>query len=161
ETLAYVRREMTSPEGGFYSSQDAETHHEEGRSYVWTDKEIDDALPDREQNRLFRKVYGADGKPNFEKQYHILTLPKPLAEVAKEMKLSEAELEARLRPVRQKVFEVRNKRDQPFLNKIMLTGWSGEMIGGFAEAGRVLKEPKHVKAAERAAEFTLKNQRTA
>ncbi len=161
ETLAYVLREMTSPEGGFYSSQDAETHHEEGRCYVWTDKEIDEALPQKAENKLFRKVYGADGKPNFEGKYHILTLPKSLTEVAKEMKLSDEQFQARLLPLRKKAFEVRAKRDHPFLNKVMLTAWSGEMIGGFAEAGRALKEPKYVEAAVRAAEFTLKNQKTA
>src|SRR5262249_51219036 len=65
ETLAYVQREMMSPEGAFYSSQDAETHHEEGRCYVWTAAELAEALPDKAQLGLARKVFGADGETNF------------------------------------------------------------------------------------------------
>ncbi|MCC6420435.1 MAG: thioredoxin domain-containing protein [Gemmataceae bacterium] len=160
ETLGYVLREMTAPAGGFYSSQDAETHHEEGRFYVWTEKELQDALPANEGARLFRKVYGLDGKPNFEGKYHILTLPKLLPDVAKELKLTEAQLDERLAPVRQRLLEVRGKRDRPFRNEVMLTGWSGQMIAGFAEAGRTLKEKKYLDAAARGADFVLKHQKT-
>src|SRR5262249_39057312 len=141
ETLAFVERELTSPEGGFYSSLDAETHGEEGRFYVWTDKEIDAVLPDKADNALVRKVYGADGEPNFEEKYHIFTLPKPLAETARDLKLSAQELETRLAPLRQKLFEARSRRDRPFLNKIVLTAWHGLMIAGYAEAGKTFKEP--------------------
>jgi uncharacterized protein YyaL (SSP411 family) len=161
ETLAYVTREMMSKEGGFYSSQDAETHHEEGRFYVWTDKELDEALPDRNDAKLIRKVYSADGAPNFEEKYHILRLAKPLSEIAKDLKQTPEQLEARLAPLRQRLFEVRARRDHPFLNKIMLTAWSGQMIAGFTEAGRALGEKKYLDTAVRAAEFVLKNQRTA
>ncbi|MCI0462590.1 MAG: thioredoxin domain-containing protein [Gemmataceae bacterium] len=160
ETLGYVLREMTSPEGGFYSSQDAETHHEEGRFFVWTEKELQEALPDKGDSRLFRKVYAIDDKPNFEGKYFILTLPKLLPEVAKGMKLTEAQLEARLAPLRQKMLEIRGKRERPLRNEVMLTGWSGQMIAGFAEAGRVLKEKKYLDAAARGAEFVLKHQKT-
>jgi uncharacterized protein YyaL (SSP411 family) len=161
ETLGYVLREMTSPEGGFYSSQDAETHHEEGRFYVWTDQEIDDALPENVENDTFRKVYGAEkGKPNFEGKYHILTQRVPLAKVAESLKMPEAKLAEWLAPVRQKLFEARSRRDRPLRNEVMLTAWSGQMIGGFAEAGRVLKEKKYTGAAARAAAFVLKHQRT-
>ncbi len=160
ETLAYIRREMTSPEGGFYSSQDAETHHEEGRFYVWTDKEIDEALPDKAENITFRGVYGAKGKPNFEGKYHILTLPKALPEYAKSLKVSEAQLLKELAPIRQKAFKARERRDKPFRNEVMLTAWSGLMIGGYAEAGRSLGEKKYIDTAVRAAEFLLKNQKT-
>jgi uncharacterized protein YyaL (SSP411 family) len=159
ETLAFVEREMTSPEGAFYTSLDAETHHEEGRFYVWTDKELDAALPDKADAQLIRKVYGA-AKPNFEGKYHILRLETPLAEIARAEKLTEKELESRLAPLRKKLFDVRSQRDRPFLNKIALTSWSGQMIAGYAEAGRSLDVPKYVKTAIRAAEFLLKNQRT-
>jgi uncharacterized protein YyaL (SSP411 family) len=160
ETLDFVGREMTASEGGFYSSLDAETHGEEGRFHVWTDPEIDAALPDRDENRLARKVYGADGSPNFEKRYHILTLPRPLAEVAAELKLTEEQLETKLRTVRQKLFEARSRRDRPFLNKIVLTAWNGQMIASYAVAGKALEEPQYVAAAEKAADFILKTMRT-
>src|SRR5262249_39271360 len=74
ETLAFVQREMTSPDGGFYSAIDAETEGEEGRIYVWTGREIDAALKDKKDAALFKKVYGADGPFNFEGKYYILTL---------------------------------------------------------------------------------------
>ncbi len=159
ETLAYVKREMTSPAGAFYSSQDAETHHEEGRSYVWSDKEISATLAPAEVD-FFRRVYGADGKPNFEEKYHILTLPKPLDQVAKDMKIGDKDLLARLDPLKKKMFEARGKREAPFLNRIALTAWSGLMIAGLAEAGQAMDEPTYLKEAARTADFVLTEQRT-
>jgi uncharacterized protein YyaL (SSP411 family) len=160
ETLTYVKREMMSPEGAFYSSQDAETNHEEGRFYVWTEAELDAALPDKAENRLARKVYGADGPPNFEEKYHILLRPQPLAEVARQLKLSEKKARQRLAVVEQKLFAVRGQRDLPFVNKVSLTAWSGLMIAGFAEAGTALERPAHVTTAAKAAEFVLAHQLT-
>jgi uncharacterized protein len=150
ESLAFIQRELMSPEGAFYTSLDAETHHEEGRFYVWTDQELQTALPDKQDLQFFRKIYGADGKPNFEGKYHILRLSKPL---------SEAEL-ARLAPLKKKLVEVRSQRDKPFLNKIALTSWSGQTIAAFATAGKVLDEPAYLKTAVQAAELVLKHQRT-
>jgi uncharacterized protein YyaL (SSP411 family) len=160
ETLAYVKREMMSPEGAFYSSQDAETNHEEGRFYVWTDAELDAALPDKADNRLARKVWGAAGPPNFENKYHIFTRHQPLAEVARKAKGSEDALRSRVVAVGKKLLDVRGKRPRPFTNKSALTAWSGLMIAGFAAAGRDLKEPAHVETAARAADFLLRHQLT-
>jgi uncharacterized protein YyaL (SSP411 family) len=159
ETLAYVEREMTSPEGAFYSSQDAETHHEEGRFYVWTDAELAEALPDKADRRLVQEVYAAD-QPNFEEKYHILRLAAPLPDLARERKLTEAELRQKLDPLRKRLFEARARRDRPFLNKIALTAWSGLMIAGYAEAGRALQEPRYTRAAAKAADFILGHQKT-
>jgi uncharacterized protein YyaL (SSP411 family) len=160
ETLAFVAREMTSPEGGFYSALDAETGDEEGRFYVWTDKELADALKDKKDVRFIKKVYGANEGYNFEGRYHILVLPKPLAETARAMKLSEGQLEARFAPLRKKLFEARSRRAKPFLDKKILTAWNGQMIAGYALAGQVCKEPKYMQAAVRAADFVLKKLRT-
>ena len=160
ETLAYVQREMMSPEGAFYSSQDAETHHEEGRFYVWTPEEIVAALPDKADRELLRQVYGL-AKVNFEDKYHIFTLPTSMPDLAKEMKMTEDQLNARLAPLKAKLFAERAKRDKPFRNEIALTAWSGQMIAGFAEAGRSLPETKYLETAKSAADFVLKNQVTA
>src|SRR5262249_49165434 len=73
ETLEFGGRELTSPEGVFYSALDADSEGEEGRFYVWTDADIDAALPDRTENGAFRRAYGASGKPNFEEKWYILT----------------------------------------------------------------------------------------
>jgi uncharacterized protein YyaL (SSP411 family) len=160
ETLAYIEREMTSPDGAFYSSQDAETDHEEGRFYVWTPKELADALPKQADLDFVKRIYVPDDKVNFEGKYHILRWSKTPAELAKELKMTEAELFAKLDPLRKKLFEVRSKREKPFLNKIALTAWSGLMIAGYAEAGRCLEEPKYLRTAEKAAAFVVKHQVT-
>ena len=160
ETLAYVEREMTSPDGAFYSSQDAETHHEEGRSYVWTPKELELALSNKAELEFVKNIYVAENKLNFEEKYYILRWTKDPSEVAKELKLTEAELHAKLDPLRKKLFVEREKRDKPFLNKIALTAWSGLMIAGYAEAARAFEEPKYAQAAVKAAEFVLKHQLT-
>jgi len=160
QTLAYIEREMTSAEGAFYSSQDAETHHEEGRSYVWTPKELADALPIKAELDFVKSVYVSENKLNFEEKYHILRWSKSPAEVAKELKMIEAELFNKLDPMRKKLFDVREQRDKPFLNKIALTAWSGLMIAGYAEAGRTFNEPKYLQSATKAAQFVLKHQLT-
>jgi uncharacterized protein YyaL (SSP411 family) len=160
ETLDFIDREMTSPEGGFYSSLDAETDEEEGRFYVWTDKEIDAALPQKRDADLVRRSFGADGKPNFEGKYHILTRRRPLAEVAKELKLDEKEVSDRLGKLKRVLLDARGKRQRPFRNEIALTSWSGLMIAGYAEAGQALKEPRYIDRAVRAADFVLQKQKT-
>jgi uncharacterized protein YyaL (SSP411 family) len=160
ETLAFVRRELTTPEGAFYSALDADAAGEEGRYYVWTDAEIEAALPNKEDAALVRKVYGADGPPNFEDKAHILLLPEPLAERAKALKLTEEELAARLEPLRQKLLEARAKRPRPTRDTKVLTGWNGLMIAGYARAGQALGEPEYTQAAARAADFVLTRLRT-
>jgi len=160
ESLAYVKREMTSPEWAFYSSQDAETEHEEGRFYVWKARELTETLSDAEA-ALARQAYGAEGMPNFEKSSYILHRQKPLSELSKELMLPEAEIERRLEPIRQKLLDARNRRVRPFRNEIAITAWSGLMIGAYARAGEVLGNKDYVNAAAAAAKHVLKNQRTA
>jgi uncharacterized protein YyaL (SSP411 family) len=160
ETLAFVTRELTSPEGGFYSSLDADAEGEEGRFYVWTGAEIDAVLTAKADAQLLKKVYGVDSGANFEGKYHILLLEKPLAERAKDLKLTEEQLEAKLAPLRQELFEVRGKRARPTRDTKVLTAWNGEMIAGFATAGRLLQEPKYTDTAVRAANFVLTTLRT-
>ncbi len=150
ETLDFVLRELMSPDGAFYSALDADSEGEEGRFYVWTGKDLDAALSGEKDAGLFKKVYGADDKTNFEEKYHILLLPKPPEEAE----------EGRLAPLRRKLFEVRARRPRPFLDTKVLTAWNGQMIAGFAVAGECLGEPKYLQAAARAADFLLKTMRT-
>jgi uncharacterized protein YyaL (SSP411 family) len=157
ETIGFVDRELSSPEGGFYSALDADSEGEEGKFYVWTAKEIDTVLG--EDADFFKRVYGADGTPNFEEKFIILTLPKPLADVAKKKKMTEAELEAKLAPLRQKLLAVRSKRPRPFLDTKILTGWNGQMIAAYAVAGQTFGEAKYTARAVKAADFLLKNLR--
>src|SRR5262249_7782221 len=159
ETLEWVLREMTSPEGGFYSALDADSEGEEGRFYVWTPKDLEAALPDKSDLALARAVYGVDRGLNFENKYSILTRNEPLADVAAKQKLTVEQLEAKLKTVREKLLTVRAKRERPFLDTKVLTAWNGQMIAGFAVAGKGLKEPKFTAAAKKAAEFVLTTMR--
>jgi uncharacterized protein len=161
ETLTYIDREMTSPDGAFYSSQDAETDAEEGRFYVWTDRGLADALPNAEAVDLVRQVYGADGMPNFEKKFHILYLPQPLEKAARDLRMNESELLAKLAPLKQRLYGKRCLETPPLRNEISLTAWSGLMIAGLAEASVALKEPKYLETAKKSAEFVLSHQKTA
>jgi hypothetical protein len=146
ETLAFVAREMTAPEGYFYSALDADSEDEEGRFYVWTPKELESVLENEPEAKLFRDVYGLTDKPNFEGKYHILRQPR---------QPSQEEL-AKLAPLRKKLFDLRAKRPRPFLDTKLITAWNGQMIAAYALAGQVLKEPKYIAVAEKAAEFVLK-----
>jgi uncharacterized protein YyaL (SSP411 family) len=156
ETLAFVGRELTDRDGGFYSALDADSDGQEGRFYVWTPEELDEFLKGKTDADLFRKVYGTDRAVNFDGKYHILTLRDTPADRARELNLTEEQLDARLKPLREKLFEVRSKRNRPFLDTKILTAWNGQMIAGYAVAGRVLEEPKYTEAAARAAEFLLR-----
>src|SRR5262249_34888932 len=111
---------------------------EEGRFYVWTAAELDEALGAQDATFL-KKVFSKDGTPNFESKYFILCLPTPLAERAKELQMSEDDLRKKLQPLRAKLFTLRSKRPRPFLDTKVLTAWNGQMIAGYAVAGQVLE----------------------
>jgi uncharacterized protein YyaL (SSP411 family) len=160
QTLAFVARELTAPEGGFWSALDADSEGVEGRYYVWTGTEIQETAGDAADAKLFREVYGADGEPNFEEKFFILTLPLSLAERAAKLRMTAQELEARLAPARSKLFDSRSKRSRPFLDTKILTAWNGQMIAGAALAGKALGDKAPVDMAIRAADFVLNNLRT-
>jgi uncharacterized protein YyaL (SSP411 family) len=158
EILAFVARELTSPEGAFYSALDAETDGDEGQFYVWTRDQIGTTLaPD--EARLVGLVYGTSGEPNFEARY-VLEISRPLSEIAAaEKDLSVDALAARLEPIREKLLAARDKRKRPLTDSKILTAWNGLMIRGLADAGRLLEDERHVQAAARAADFILANLR--
>ena len=160
ETIQFVRREMTSPEGGFYSALDADSEGKEGEFYVWTPEEIEKALGNKDDALLVRAAYGVTGSPNFEDRAYVLKIPSSLAEVAKFQKMTENELLVKLGPMKAKLLEVRAKRKRPFLDTKILTGWNGEMIAGLAVAGETFKEPDYIKLAAKAADFILAKLRT-
>jgi hypothetical protein len=160
QTLAFVARELTSPEGGFWSALDADSEGIEGKFYVWTEAEIDRVLGNDADAKLFKQTYGVGEVPNFENKSYILTLPKTIAERASALKLTEQELDTKLAASRQKLFAERSKRVRPFRDTKILTAWNGQMIAGAALAGRALGDNASIKAAEKAAEFVLKNLRT-
>jgi uncharacterized protein YyaL (SSP411 family) len=153
-TLDFVGKEMTGPEGGFWSAIDAETDGEEGAYYTWTVDELDAALsgPDGE---LFMNVYGVEGPPPFEGERYVLHLPAPLEEIARTGGIPLAELERRLDRGRRALLEARGRRERPLTDDKVLADWNGLMIGAMARAGARLAEPRYLDAARRAARFVL------
>ena len=116
------------------------------------------SCPTRPTCDLFRKVYGADGRPNFEEKYHILTLPKPLAETGRgaEADRGAAASEARAAEGRS-CSTARRSATRPFLDTKVLTAWNGQMIAGYAEAGQVLERARSTSTtAAKAADFVLR-----
>ncbi|MCL4833743.1 MAG: thioredoxin domain-containing protein [Caldilineaceae bacterium] len=153
ETTDYVLREMTSPEGGFYSTQDADSEGEEGKFFVWTPGAIE-AILEAEDAALFGQVYGVTARGNFE-GHTILNIVRPLEQVAKGAGLTVAELEKRLAGMRGKLFVAREKRIKPGRDEKILTEWNGLMIHALAEVGVALERPDALAAAEKAATFVL------
>jgi uncharacterized protein YyaL (SSP411 family) len=159
ELLEFVLREMTSPEGGFYAALDADSEGEEGKFYRWEVDEVQKLLS-AEEYELIAAVYGLDGDPNFEEKYFVPQLAATLAQAAQARGLSEAELEARLAPIRKKLFEGRSRRIRPMTDTKILTAWNGLMIRGLADAGRGLKNDRYLDAARQAARFVLNRLQT-
>jgi hypothetical protein len=160
QTIDFVAREMTSPEGAFYSALDASTDGEEGKFYVWTAEEIEKVLVKNEDVQFFRKAYGAAEGYNFESKYHIFRLPKSPEKLAADFKISEAKLEERLVPLRKALFDARSKRERPFLDTKVLTAWNAQMIAGLVRASQALEDKDALARAIKATDFLLKTMKT-
>jgi uncharacterized protein YyaL (SSP411 family) len=158
ETLRYVLREMTSPEGPFYSTQDADSEGEEGKFFVWSAAEVEQVLG-KDLADVFGSVYDVTPEGNWE-GHNILHRSRPYEQEAKLLKMSEPELRARLDEAKRKLFEVRSRRVWPGRDEKALTSWNGLMISAFARAARVLERPEYREAAVRAADFILQRMRT-
>ncbi len=160
ETAVWVEREMTSPEGAFWSAIDAETAGDEGAFYVWTRDELAAELG-AEGFALLAPVYGFDGAPFFEGGRYVLHLPRPLAEQAAARGLDRDALLEHLAEPRARLFEARARRPRPLTDDKVLADWNGMMIAGLAEAGQLLGEPDLTARAARAARFVLAELRPA
>jgi uncharacterized protein YyaL (SSP411 family) len=157
ETLDYVLRDMTSPEGGFYSAEDADSEGEEGKFYVWTPEEIEDALGP-EDAKLAMRFWDVTGRGNFEGK-NILYVPRPPEAVAAEFGLSSEELWDRIVEIRAQLFAEREKRVRPGRDEKVLSAWNGLMLRSFALAARVLGREDYREAAEKNAAFMLEKLR--
>ena len=155
ETLEYVTREMTSPECGFYSAQDADSEGVEGKFFVWLPQEITEALGD-EDGEIFCRYYGVTTHGNFEGR-NILRVAMDAANLAREEGLDASGFGELLNRSRAKLLEVRNERIAPALDDKILTSWNGLMLAAFAEAAAVLGRRDYAEIAERNAEFLLTN----
>ena len=158
ETLDWVLREMTSPEGGFYSALDADSEGVEGKYYVWTPKEIAETLGQQEGG-LFCGFYGVTRAGNFEQGASILHLKKSISETARDQRSDEAEARLRLASGRAKLLQTRERRVRPGLDDKILADWNGLMISACADGGRYLGEQRYLDAARRAARLVLDRMR--
>lgn len=156
-TLDYVRREMTAQaEGGFYSSQDADSEGEEGKFFVWSVEEIDEALGG--DSALFKEAHGAQPGGNFE-GHNILFFAADPEMLARKYQLDESEVRLRLASARQRLFAIRDKRIKPGLDDKVLSSWNGLMLAAFAEAARALKRDDYLLTAIASADFFLNTMR--
>ncbi len=154
EVLDYILREMTSPEGGFYSATDADSEGDEGKFFVWTPEEIRAAVQTDEEARLFCAYYDITPGGNWEHK-SIPHTPRSIEAVAEELGIAAGELRETIDRLRPLVYEARRRRVPPGLDDKIITAWNGMMIGAMAEAGRVLGETRYLLAARRAADFLL------
>jgi uncharacterized protein YyaL (SSP411 family) len=152
ETLDYVMREMTSPEGGFYSTQDADSEGEEGKFFVWTPAEIEAALQN-EDAAVFMKYYGVTQHGNFEGKniLHVVEDSSIGSGVERE--------ETDLKRCRDLLFKAREQKVKPGRDEKILTSWNGLMLRSFAEAARYLRRADYLQIAINNAEFLLREMR--
>jgi uncharacterized protein YyaL (SSP411 family) len=165
EIFTYVLRDMTAPEGGFYSAEDADSEGKEGKFYLWTQEEARQALGNEEAD-FVAQVFNIEKDGNFAEQAsgkksgaNILHLRKSLGELASDLNLSQHALQKHLEVIRQKLFAYREKRIHPMKDDKILTDWNSLMIAALAKGAQAFDEPQYAEAAQRTADFILGNMR--
>jgi uncharacterized protein len=151
----YVLREMTSPEGGFYSAQDADSEGEEGKFYVWDMDEIDAGLDAREAD-IVKRYYGVSETGNFEGR-NILSVPREPADIAAELEIEVQELLNTVRQAGAKLYDIRSTRVWPARDDKVLTAWNGLMLRAFAEGAVAFDRPDLLDVAVKNATFLRDN----
>ena len=164
EVLEYVLRDLTSPEGGFYAAEDADSEGEEGKFYVWTEKQIREALPHSDADLAVR-LFGVEASGNYGEALrkrngaNILHLAEPLEQVAAELRLTLDQLILKLGKIQNLLFKAREKRVHPAKDDKILVDWNGLMIAALARASNVFGDPRYLQAAVKAADFILEKMR--
>ncbi len=158
EVLNYVLREMRSPEGGFYSTQDADSEGQEGKFYVWTRDEIKKVLG-KEIGASFCAYYGVAQQGNFEGGTSVLSISSTLEKVSQLYGMTVTDLEKVLEEGRKKLYGEREKRVRPGRDQKILTSWNGLMISSFVDGFKVTGNEGHLNGAEKAALFILQEMR--
>jgi uncharacterized protein YyaL (SSP411 family) len=151
----WVQREMQSPEGGYYSSLDADSEGQEGRHYVWNRDEINSLL-DKDEAELLGLKFGLDDEPNFEGHWH-LHAEFDDSELADLSSLSVQQIIRLQNSAEKKLLSARDARVRPGCDTKVLTAWNALMIKGMARAARLLEQPEYRRSAERALAFIRGN----
>ena len=152
ETAAWIMREMQSPEGGYFSTIDADSEHEEGKFYVWLPEDVRQYLL-AEEFDVTAALYGLDGPANFEDSHWHLRIVKTLAEVAQQLGMSKETAHQHLASARQKLFIEREKRIHPGRDEKILVSWNGLMIKSMTRAAIVFDRKDWIASAQRAVDF--------
>ena len=165
EIFTYLLRDMASPEGGFYSAEDADSEGVEGKFYTWKESELAKLLG-KDETSLFTKIYGVEQYGNYDDEAssdetgsNILHLVEPLAEQALNVRFTQDRLQQRLDKDLRKLFAARSKRVRPHRDDKIITAWNGLMISALARGGQALDEGQYVATASLAADFILKELR--
>src|ERR1022692_2380216 len=153
-TLDYMARELLLPGGAFAASQDADSPGGEGAFFVWTPAQLRDALG-AEDGGLAARVFGVVDGGNFEHGTTVLSMPYPLAHVARSMSIDEPALRARLDGIRTRLRTVRSSRPAPERDGKVITAWNALAIRAFAEAGAALERADYIAVASACADFVL------
>ena len=164
EVVEYVQRNLQHPEGGFYSAEDADSEGKEGKFYLWTQSEIQKALPDSLAEFAIQ-VFHISQAGNFSHEAtgqqtgeNILYPGLPAEQLAKQMQMPLEQFHRKFEEVRQQLFRVREKRVHPFRDDKILTDWNGLMIAALARAGWVFRQPAYIDLAQKAAAFLWQKQ---
>lgn len=152
QTASWLMREMQSSEGGYYSSLDADSEHEEGKFYVWQRDEIRGLLSD-EEYALIAPYYGLNHPANFENHSWNLRVSVVPSELVKELGLTAAQATERLLSAQKKLFSAREQRVRPGRDEKILSAWNGLMIAGMAKAAKVSSRPDWLHSAQQAMDF--------
>lgn len=152
----YTLRRLTSPDGAFYSAEDADSEGKEGKFYTWTLKEITNHL-NEEEAAIAIHIYGVSEAGNINQKLgaNVLHIVASNTKLAQELGLSLDVFQEKVKSIRSKLLEARNRRVKPILDDKVLTDWNGLMIAALSKAGAVLSEESYIKAAEKASEFIL------
>ncbi len=154
EIYDYILREMTSPEGGFYSATDADSEGEEGKFFVWSKAELEALLGD--DAKIAIEYWGVSTRGNFE-GHNILHVPNEDSVIAGRLGMSVDDLRAKLAAIKDKLYAARTQRVSPGLDDKILTSWNGLMLASLSEAARVLDRQDYAGAAVRSATFLTDN----
>jgi len=152
ETAHWLMREMQASEGGYFSSLDADSEHEEGKFYVWTPEQVAARLTPDEFG-VVTPYFGLDQAPNFEQSHWHLRITQPLELVAERTHRDVLACEALLNSARAKLLAERETRVRPARDEKILTSWNALTIRGMARAGRLLQRPAWIESARRALDF--------
>ncbi len=152
ETLEFTQREMTDKSGGFYSSLDADSEGEEGKYYVWTEKEIENLLD--EKSEIFCDYYSVTSNGNWEGN-NILFITQNKEDLLKKYKLDEELFDKTISESKRILFEERNKRVRPGLDDKILTSWNALMLKGYVDAYLAFGQKKFLEVALKNGNFIL------